>query len=142
MCNNYENDIDLLMRSGGVADSDGMRTAPKPRHGRVGCLALSQPSRLTEYLVAVREPYAHTRRFEVPGGWMPLVLILTLFCTGFAIGAANVRFPQIVGSPAFLATVGLALGGCGGAFAARSIAVMTAKRPSRCVVEGTSASGT
>ena len=85
---------------------------------------------------------AHTRRFEVPGSWMPLVLILTLFCTRFAIGVANARFPQIVGSPAFLATVGLALGGCSGAFAARSIAVMTAKRPNRCPDEATAASGT
>jgi hypothetical protein len=53
---------------------------------------------------------AHTRRFEVPGSWMPLALILTLFCTRFAIGVANARFPQIVGTPAFLATVGLASG--------------------------------
>jgi hypothetical protein len=85
---------------------------------------------------------AHTRRFEVHGSRTPLVLILMLFCTRFASGVSNARFPRIVGSPAFLATVGLALGGCSGAFAARSNAVMTAKRPSRCADEGTSAFGT
>jgi len=85
---------------------------------------------------------AQTRRFDVPGSWMPLVLMLMLFCTRFAIGVANARFPQIVGTPGFLATVGLALGTCSGAFAARSIAVMTAKRPSRRANGGTGASRT
>jgi hypothetical protein len=71
---------------------------------------------------------AGTDRFEVPGSWLPLVLLLTIFWTRFAIGVANARFPAISGTFVFLAITSFILGASGGAFAARSLAMMSEKR--------------
>jgi hypothetical protein len=70
---------------------------------------------------------ALTRRFEVSGSWLPLVLLLTIFWTRFAIGVAKARFPGVSSAFAFLGATSLILGACSGAFAARSLAMMSAK---------------
>jgi hypothetical protein len=70
---------------------------------------------------------ALTRRFEVSGSWLPLVLLLTIFWTRFAIGVAKARFPAISGAFLFLGATSLILGACSGAFAARSLAMMSAR---------------
>jgi hypothetical protein len=69
--------------------------------------------------------------FHVPGSWMPLVLLLAVFWSRFAIGIVKARFPHVIDTPQFLASAGLALGLCSGSFAARSLALMSLRRSSR-----------
>ena len=72
-----------------------------------------------------------TGTFHVPGSWVPLVLLLAVFWSRFAIGVAKTRFPHVLGTPQFLTTAGLALGLCSGLFAARSLALISLRRSSR-----------
>ena len=69
--------------------------------------------------------------FHVPGSWVPLVLLLAVFWSRFAIGVFKARFPHVIDTPQFLASAGLALGLCSGSFAARSLALMSLRRSSR-----------
>jgi hypothetical protein len=69
--------------------------------------------------------------FHVPGSWVPLVLLLAVFWSRFAIGVIKARFPHVIDTPQFLVTAGLALGLCSGSFAARSLALLSLRRSSR-----------
>jgi hypothetical protein len=62
---------------------------------------------------------------------VPLVLLLAVFWSRFAIGVAKARFPHVIDTPQFLVTAGLALGLCSGSFAARSLALMSLRSSSR-----------
>jgi hypothetical protein len=72
-----------------------------------------------------------TGTFYMPGSSLPLVLLLAVFWSRFAIGVAKARFPHVVGTPQFLVSAGLALGLCSGTFAARSLALMSLRSSSR-----------
>jgi hypothetical protein len=71
---------------------------------------------------------AATGRFALPGSWVPLMLMLAVFASRFAIGVARARTPQLVDTPAFLAAVGLVLGALSGTFTARTLALAALRR--------------
>jgi len=63
-------------------------------------------------------------RFEVPGSWVPLVLMLTIFSTRFVFAATTAINPSIVGAPIFIACASGILGFCSGLFLSRAIRVL------------------
>lgn len=71
---------------------------------------------------------AAERRLRVPGSWVPLVLILAIFVTKFAVGAALAIQPALQAAPMFGLAVGCAYGGFSGMFFARGVAMWKAVR--------------
>jgi hypothetical protein len=67
-------------------------------------------------------------KFEVPGSWIPLVLMMTIFLARFVIGVTRAVNPALVTSDAFAAMVSALLGFCSGLFAARAIKILSAQR--------------
>jgi hypothetical protein len=73
----------------------------------------------------------NSRRVLVPGSWLPLALMLSIFAVKFALGfAAGAGTPVISGSPA-AAACALALGLLSGLFAARARAVVSVATQTR-----------
>jgi hypothetical protein len=70
----------------------------------------------------------HSGKFEVPGSWIPLILMMTIFLARFVIGVTRAVNPALVGTDAFAAIVSAILGFCSGLFAARAIKILSAKR--------------
>lgn len=68
------------------------------------------------------------QRFEVPGSWVPLVLMLTIFCTRFALGLTTALSPSIVGTASFVGCVSVVLGGCSGLFLSRAMRTLAVAR--------------
>jgi hypothetical protein len=62
---------------------------------------------------------ATDRVFHLPGSALPLVLMLGIFCTRFAVGASVAIHPGLVHVPAFAAAACLAYGAFSGVFGAR-----------------------
>jgi hypothetical protein len=67
-------------------------------------------------------------RFEVPGSWVPLVLMLTIFGTRFMLTAATAMNPSIVGAETFIGGVSAVLGFCSGLFLSRAIRALNVRR--------------
>lgn len=67
-------------------------------------------------------------KFEIPGSWIPLVLMMTIFLARFVIGVTRAVNPALVGTDAFTAIVSAILGFCSGLFAARAIKTISAQR--------------
>jgi hypothetical protein len=67
-------------------------------------------------------------KFEIPGSWIPLILMMTIFLARFVIGVTRAVNPALVGSDAFAAIVSAILGFCSGLFAARAIKILSAQR--------------
>jgi hypothetical protein len=63
-------------------------------------------------------------KFYVSGSWTPLVLLMAVFWSRFAIGVARARVPQAVDTSLFQIGTSLALGLCSGLFTARTISLM------------------
>jgi hypothetical protein len=63
------------------------------------------------------------RRLFVPGSWVPLTLLLTLFVLKFGVGVAVSLAPSLVYHADFAGLVGLAYGAFSGAFLARGLAM-------------------
>lgn len=65
-----------------------------------------------------------TGRVQVPGSWLPMVLMMSIFCIKFGLGfAAGIGAPIVAGSAAATGA-SLALGILSGAFLARARAVL------------------
>lgn len=76
---------------------------------------------------------AATRRVVVPGSWLPLGLMLSVFGVKFALGfAAGAGSPVLPGTAAAAASA-LALGLLSGLFAARARAVLSVAKQTRAV---------
>ncbi len=60
-------------------------------------------------------------KFEIPGSWIPLILMMTIFLARFVVGVTRAVNPALVGTDAFAAIVSAILGFCSGLFAARAI---------------------
>jgi hypothetical protein len=71
---------------------------------------------------------AATRRFELPGSWLPLVLMLALFALKFAAGVSLGMAPELRQSLPFVVTASLAFGAFSGAFLARALALWSLAR--------------
>jgi hypothetical protein len=71
---------------------------------------------------------AATRSFSVPGSWVPLALMMTIFFIKYAVGVILARKLPIAGEPDFVGSVSLVYGGISGVFLARALVVVrTAK---------------
>jgi len=66
-------------------------------------------------------------KFEVPGSWIPLLLMMTIFLARFVLGVTRVVNPALVTSDAFTGAVSLTLGVCSGLFAARAMKIISAR---------------
>jgi uncharacterized protein with PQ loop repeat len=75
--------------------------------------ALFGPSGLTHAAHAV----------SVPGSWVPLVLLLSVFVAKFVLGFATAVQSPVVVQPWFVATASLALGVLSGGFTSRALVV-------------------
>lgn len=62
-------------------------------------------------------------RFELPGSWLPMGLILGLFCIKYGVGVGLVLTPGLAANLPFEAAIGFAYGAFSGLFAARAIAL-------------------
>ena len=62
-------------------------------------------------------------RFELPGSWLPMALILGLFCIKYGVGVGLAFAPALAENTAFEAGIALAYGAFSGLFAARAIAL-------------------
>jgi hypothetical protein len=69
-----------------------------------------------------------TQKFDIPGSWIPLLLMMTIFCTRFAIGVTTAVSPSTVAEPNFIRAVCALLGLCSGLFAARALRINQAGR--------------
>lgn len=67
-------------------------------------------------------------RFEVPGSWVPLVLMLTIFSARFVFAATAAMNPSIVGAVTFIGCVSVTLGFCSGLFLSRAIRALSLRR--------------
>ena len=61
-----------------------------------------------------------TRTLHVPGSWLPLALIVGLFCVKYVAGASLALHPGLATDAAFAAVVSVAYGAFSGMFLARS----------------------
>jgi hypothetical protein len=67
-------------------------------------------------------------RFEIPGSWVPLVLMLTIFSTRFVFAVMKALNPSIVGTATFIGSVSVILGFCSGLFLSRAIRALKLRR--------------
>jgi len=66
---------------------------------------------------------AQTGRLYVPGSWLPLVLIVGLFCIKYVAGASLSMHPTLSTDAAFAGLCSLAYGGFSGLFLARALSL-------------------
>lgn len=64
-----------------------------------------------------------TQRFELPGSWLPMGLILALFCIKYGVGVGLALTPGLAANSLFELGIGFAYGAFSGLFAARAIAL-------------------
>ncbi|HRP28636.1 MAG TPA: hypothetical protein PLG77_09440 [Burkholderiaceae bacterium] len=62
-------------------------------------------------------------RFDVPGSWLPMGLILGLFCIKYGVGVGLVMTPALAANTPFEIAVAFVYGAFSGLFAARAIAL-------------------
>lgn len=62
-------------------------------------------------------------RFALPGSWLPMGLILGLFCIKYGVGVSLAMTPDLASNLPFELSVALAYGAFSGLFAARAIAL-------------------
>lgn len=71
---------------------------------------------------------ADESRFELPGSWVPLALIVALFGAKFFVGASIAQHPLLRADDAFAAAASLAFGAFSGVFAGRALALLQLAR--------------
>jgi len=64
-----------------------------------------------------------TARFELPGSWLPMGLILGLFCIKYGVGVSLAMTPALAANTPFEVAIAFAYGAFSGLFAARAIAL-------------------
>lgn len=69
-----------------------------------------------------------TQQFQMPGSWVPMVLMLGLFSLKFAVGVTLASLPQTRESASFALTVSAAYGVFSGIFLGRAMALWTLAR--------------
>ena len=71
-----------------------------------------------------------TRRFQLPGSWVPMVLIMGIFLTKYAVGVNLVMHPELKVHTNFSLAIGTLYGVFSGVFAGRAVRlVRLAVRP-------------
>jgi hypothetical protein len=71
---------------------------------------------------------AAERRFQLPGSWVPLALMLSLFVLKYGAGVSLAMAPQLRQSLPFVVTASLAFGAFSGVFLARALALWSVAR--------------
>ena len=66
---------------------------------------------------------AAERVFEVPGSWVPLAIMLGIFCLRYAVAVLLALHPALRGDASFAALAGLGYGGFSGLFLGRAMAL-------------------
>ena len=79
----------------------------------VALLIQRSPSEATRYDPA-------SRRFTLPGSWVPLLLILGLFATKYVVGAVSTMQPALARETGFSLSFAMLYGGFSGVFLARA----------------------
>lgn len=69
-----------------------------------------------------------TRSFSVPGSWLPLALMMSLFFTKYVVGVILARKLPIAGDLAFIGSISLIYGLLSGVFFARAVAILRTVR--------------
>jgi len=64
---------------------------------------------------------AATQRFDLPGSWLPLGLMMAIFALKFGVGVSLALHPELRHSAAFVAAVSAAYGVFSGVFLARAM---------------------
>lgn len=62
-----------------------------------------------------------TQRFELPGSWVPLVLMMSIFMTKYGVGITAVMQPDLLHSAVFSYSICAVYGVCSGVFAGRAL---------------------
>ena len=62
-----------------------------------------------------------TQRFELPGSWVPLVLMMGIFITKYGVGITAVMRPDALHSAIFSYSICALYGVCSGVFAGRAL---------------------
>jgi hypothetical protein len=65
------------------------------------------------------------QRFKLPGSWVSLALMLTIFCTRFVVGASTGLNSPIVGTVGFVGCASVVLGSCSGLFLSRAMRIFS-----------------
>ena len=71
---------------------------------------------------------AATRRLQVAGSWLPLALLVGLFCIKFTVGALLAQHATVSTQPLFASIVALLYGGFSGLFLSRGLAMWRTSR--------------
>jgi Family of unknown function (DUF6622) len=71
---------------------------------------------------------ADRRAFSLPGSWLPLALMMTVFFTKYAVAVTLARQPALHAAPGFLAVVGCVYGLFSGLFFARALRILRTVR--------------
>ena len=66
---------------------------------------------------------AEGKRIFIPGSWVPLILMLAIFFTKYAVGATKAMAPQLVDLPAFKLSLCVVYGAFSGIFVGRALAI-------------------
>lgn len=71
---------------------------------------------------------ARTQRFQLPGSWLPLALMMGLFALKFGVGVTLTRQPELRQSTGFALAASVAYGLASGVFLGRAMALWTLAR--------------
>ena len=69
---------------------------------------------------------SQTRKFSIPGSWLPLCLMMGIFFTKYVVGVILAMHLPLAGETAFMGTVCLAYGVLGGCLLARARGILRA----------------
>lgn len=111
----------LALSLGGVATTFGAR--PPALAGWVAGIALAIGVGLDAVAPRGARWVREAARFELPGSWLPMALILGLFCIKYGVGVGLAFTPALAENTAFEVGIALAYGAFSGLFAARAIAL-------------------
>ena len=97
--------------------------------GSAGALLLAWGSSLVLAATLIaQQPVQHgtnytswTRRFELPGSWVPLMLMMGIFMTKYGVGVTAVMRPDALDSAVFSYSICGVYGVCSGVFAGRAL---------------------
>ena len=69
--------------------------------------------------------------FYISGSWIPMVLILIIFCIKYFVGVAIARESSIINELGFIMTISFLYGSLSGVFLSRSVVIMQSKRDNK-----------
>lgn len=83
-------------------------------------LAVAGAVVMTRSLPKATQYNSWTQQFQLPGSWTPLVLMLSIFFTKYAVGVTLAMHPDLARDALFSQSVGALYGGFSGVFVGRA----------------------